>query len=65
MTSNLRFGDWNQVFGDERMTAALLDRLTHKAHILEFVGDSYRFRQRLRQEEMEEQEGSQKQTEVG
>lgn len=33
------------------MTAALLDRLTHKAHILEFVGESYRFRQRLLQEE--------------
>ncbi len=33
------------------MTAALLDRLTHKAHIVEFVGESYRFRQRMRQEE--------------
>ena len=51
VTTNLRFADWNQIFGDERMTAALLDRLTHKAHILEFVGESYRFRQRLRQEE--------------
>jgi len=50
VTTNLRFADWNQVFGDERMTAALLDRLTHKAHILEFVGESYRFRQRLQQE---------------
>lgn len=47
VTTNLRFADWTQVFGDERLTAALLDRLTHKAHILEFVGDSYRFRQRL------------------
>ena len=33
------------------MTAALLDRLTGKGHILEFIGESYRFRQRLRQEE--------------
>lgn len=48
VTTNLRFGDWVQVFGDERLTAALLDRLTHHAHILEFTGaDSYRFRQRL------------------
>jgi len=51
VTSNLRFGDWVQVFGDERLTAALLDRLTHHAHILEFTGaDSYRFRQRLESE---------------
>jgi DNA replication protein DnaC len=49
LTTNLRFVDWNTIFGDERMTAALLDRLTHKAHILEFVGESYRFRQRLQQ----------------
>lgn len=49
VTTNLRFGDWNSVLGDERMTAALLDRLTHKAHILEFVGESFRFRQRLAQ----------------
>jgi DNA replication protein DnaC len=47
LTTNLRFADWTQVFGDERLTAALLDRLTHRAHILEFVGESYRFRQRL------------------
>jgi DNA replication protein DnaC len=33
------------------MTTALLDRLTHKAHILEFLGESYRFRQRMRMEE--------------
>lgn len=52
VTTNLRFVDWNTVFGDERMTAALLDRLTHKGHILEFVGESYRFRQRLRQAEV-------------
>ena len=45
MTTNLRFADWVQVFGDERLTAALLDRLTHRAHILEFVGESFRLRQ--------------------
>jgi DNA replication protein DnaC len=49
ITTNLRFADWTQVFGDERLTAALLDRLTHHAHILEFTGESYRFRQRLQQ----------------
>ena len=50
ITTNLRFADWPQVFGDERLTAALLDRLTHRAHILEFVGESFRFRQRLARE---------------
>ena len=50
VTTNLRFADWVQVFGDERLTAALLDRLAHKSHILEFVGESYRFRQRMQQE---------------
>jgi DNA replication protein DnaC len=50
VTTNLRFGDWTQVFGDEQLTAALLDRLTHHAHILEFVGESYRFRERMERE---------------
>jgi len=50
VTTNLRFADWTHVFGDERVTAALLDRLTHRAHILEFVGESYRFRQRMQRE---------------
>ncbi len=59
VTTNLRFGDWNSIFGNEIMTAALLDRLTHKAHILEFVGESYRFRQRLLQTDTESK------TEVG
>jgi DNA replication protein DnaC len=51
VTTNLRFADWNSIFGNERMTAALLDRLTDKAHIREFVGESYRFRQRMKMEE--------------
>jgi DNA replication protein DnaC len=55
VTSNLRFADWTQVFGDERLTAALLDRLTHKAHILDFAGaESYRFRERMRREAKED-----------
>ena len=55
VTTNLRFADWTQVFGDERLTGALLDRLTHKAHILEFVGESYRFRQRLQRTTAQDQ----------
>lgn len=49
ITTNLKFADWVQVFGDERLTAALLDRLTHHAHIIELLGESYRFRQRTQQ----------------
>jgi DNA replication protein DnaC len=45
ITTNLRFADWTQIFGDERLSVALLDRLTHRAHILEFVGESFRLRQ--------------------
>lgn len=48
VTTNLRFADWTQLFGSESLTAALLDRLTARAHILEFVGESYRLRQRQR-----------------
>jgi len=57
VTTNLRFAEWSSIMGgDERMSAALLDRLTHRATILEFVGTSYRFRQQLhRQEPLEEQ----------
>jgi DNA replication protein DnaC len=50
ITTNLKFADWVQIFGDERLTAALLDRLTHHAHIIELVGESYRFRQRLQEQ---------------
>lgn len=50
VTTNLKFADWTQLFGNETLTLALLDRLTFKAHIIEFVGDSYRFRQRLQQD---------------
>lgn len=51
ITSNLEFAEWAQVFGDEKMTAALLDRLTHRAHILPVNGESYRFRESLRRQE--------------
>jgi DNA replication protein DnaC len=42
VTSNLPFDEWTSVFGSERLTGALLDRLTHHVHILEMNGDSYR-----------------------
>lgn len=45
VTSNLPFADWTSVFGSERLTGALLDRLTHHVHILEMNGDSYRLKQ--------------------
>lgn len=51
VTTNLRFADWTQVLLDERLTAALLDRLTHRSTILEFVGESYRFRQRMQKQD--------------
>lgn len=48
ITSNLEFAKWTSVFGDEQLTVALLDRLTHHCHILEMNGDSYRFRESLK-----------------
>ena len=44
VTTNLPFDEWTQVFGSERLTGALMDRLTHHVHILEMNGDSYRLR---------------------
>ena len=45
VTSNLPFDEWTEVFGSERLTGALLDRLTHHVHILEMNGESYRLNQ--------------------
>lgn len=45
ITSNLPFDEWTQTFGTERLTGALLDRLTHHVHILETNGESYRLNQ--------------------
>ena len=42
VTSNLPFDEWTEVFGSQRLTGALLDRLTHQVHILEMNGESYR-----------------------
>ena len=43
-TTNLPFDEWTEVFGSERLTGALLDRLTHHVHILEMNGESYRLK---------------------
>lgn len=56
ITTNLRFADWTQVFLNEQLTAALLDRLTHRAHIVEFTGESFRFKQRLKHQSNQTQD---------
>jgi len=48
VTSNLAFSEWGQIFQGERMTAALLDRLTHRCHIFEMNSESFRFRESMK-----------------
>jgi DNA replication protein DnaC len=50
ITSNLPLDEWTEIFGSERLTGALLDRLTHHVHILEMNGDSYRLKQSHRKQ---------------
>jgi DNA replication protein DnaC len=47
ITSNLGFADWTQIFGDPNLTSALLDRITHRAHIIQCVWDSFRLKDSL------------------
>jgi DNA replication protein DnaC len=49
ITTNLEFGHWNTVINDNRLTAALIDRLVHHGHVLAFTGESYRLRHALSQ----------------
>jgi len=51
ITTNLDFVRWKEIFGDEALTGALLDRLTHRCHIIEMNGDSYRFKENLKRRE--------------
>jgi DNA replication protein DnaC len=51
VTSNLPFAEWTGVLGSERLTAALLDRLTHHVHILPIEGESYRLAQSRRRKQ--------------
>lgn len=50
VTTNLEFARWNELFGDERMTAALLDRLTFRGQVLVVTGESYRLKESLRRQ---------------
>jgi DNA replication protein DnaC len=49
VASNLPFNEWTEEFGSERLTGALLDRLTHHVHILEMNGDSHRLKDSKRE----------------
>ena len=57
VTTNLPFSEWPQVFGEERMAGALLDRLTHRVHVVEIDADSYRLRDSLKRREEDGKEG--------
>jgi DNA replication protein DnaC len=57
ITSNLEFSQWNTVFGDNRLTAALIDRLIHHSHIVIFTGESYRLRQSMMRQKSTEKKG--------
>jgi len=56
ITSNLAFAQWTEVFHDERLTGALLDRVTHHSHIVQIQGESYRFRQSLAKYKLNQKE---------
>jgi DNA replication protein DnaC len=50
VTSNLPCSEWTEILGSERLTGALIDRLTHHVHILEMNGESYRLNQSKRRQ---------------
>lgn len=53
VTSNLPFDEWTEIFASERLTGALLDRITHHVHILEVNGESYRLKQSKKRKKVE------------
>ncbi len=53
ITTNLDFSRWTEIFGEEGLTAAVIDRLVHRAHIITTNGDSYRFKESLKRREAE------------
>ncbi len=48
ITTNLSFDRWEEIFGDPVLTAALVDRITHKAHLVDMSGESYRLKETKR-----------------
>jgi DNA replication protein DnaC len=60
ITTNMGFGDWTQIFGDPGMTAALLDRITHKAHIVNCSWESYRLKDTLSKKKAKDPDGPSK-----
>ena len=53
LTTNLPFENWTEVLGSERLTGAALDRLTHRCHIVELAGESYRLQDAKRRRRVE------------
>ena len=61
VTTNLPFDRWTEVLGNERLVAAALDRLTHRCHLLEATGESYRLKEARRRQGSPSEEGGARQ----